>query len=149
MTDTIHECPKCGGDIWSNVRKNQDRMAQGQKPMPDYACKDKEGCGWKKWPPREEGQRRGQLGGGGKPKWTWGSLSRTYGNCLKLAVKHVGENVPDATPAETVAAAATLFITAARDGVQPIQKPEPEPQRPARSEDFPEALDDDDGRDPW
>lgn len=44
------QCPKCGGDTWDNGPSK----AQGKvKPnAPDFACKNKEGCGWKQWPPK-------------------------------------------------------------------------------------------------
>ena len=44
------QCPKCGGDCWDNGPSK----AQGKvKPnAPDYACKNKDGCGWKQWPPK-------------------------------------------------------------------------------------------------
>ena len=50
----ITECPQCGGDIWNNVAINKRRIANGEKPRPDYSCKDKEGCGWVKWPVKEK-----------------------------------------------------------------------------------------------
>lgn len=44
-------CPKCGGETWDNgPSKAQGRV----KPnAPDFACKDKAGCGWKQWPPKK------------------------------------------------------------------------------------------------
>jgi len=44
-------CPKCGGEAWDNGPSK----AQGKvKPnAPDYACKNKEGCGWKQWPKKD------------------------------------------------------------------------------------------------
>lgn len=54
----MNECPKCGGEIWSNIAKNKERVEQGLKPMPEYSCKDKEGCGWVKWPEKKEGFKR-------------------------------------------------------------------------------------------
>lgn len=46
-------CPKCGGETWDNgPSKAQGRV----KPnAPDFACKNKEGCGWKQWPPKTKG----------------------------------------------------------------------------------------------
>src|SRR6267378_992956 len=36
-------CPKCGGPCWDNVATKRNPKA------PDYACKDKEGCGAGVW----------------------------------------------------------------------------------------------------
>jgi hypothetical protein len=127
----MNECPNCGGMIWNNIQKNRDRIAQSKKPMPDYKCKD-EACGWKQWPPKGQNVPTRPKSG---PRWTWGTLSGTYANCLKLAAKHIKEAVPNATPADLIAATATLFITAARDGVQPIEKPQPKPPLEADEED--------------
>ena len=43
------KCPDCGKAIWNNIEENKKRIANGQKPRPEYSCKDKEGCGWVKW----------------------------------------------------------------------------------------------------
>ena len=57
-------CPECGGDVYDN----REKKASGQYKAngPDFACKDKDGCAWKGWPPRQKGQGKGQ-GGGGRP----------------------------------------------------------------------------------
>lgn len=47
------ECKQCGGETYDNRAKNAQRVADGQKPMPDFACKDKS-CGWVQWPPRDK-----------------------------------------------------------------------------------------------
>ena len=51
------QCPKCGGDAWDNGPSK----AQGKvKPnAPDYACKNKEGCGWKQWPEKKSPPQTG------------------------------------------------------------------------------------------
>lgn len=44
-------CPKCQkSEVWDN---GPSKAAGKIKPnAPDLACKDKEGCGWKQWPPK-------------------------------------------------------------------------------------------------
>ncbi len=46
-------CPKCGGECWDNTQKNIERAAEGKKNLPQYSCKDKEGCGWVMWPDKK------------------------------------------------------------------------------------------------
>lgn len=59
-------CPKCeASEMWDNRSKNAARIANGEKPMPDYACKDKEFCKHVIWPPREEGSGKPARRGGG------------------------------------------------------------------------------------
>ncbi len=36
-------CPKCGGQMWNNIEGKRNPKA------PDYACKDKQGCGAGVW----------------------------------------------------------------------------------------------------
>jgi len=48
------KCPECKkSDVWDNVEENDQREKNGEKLRPDYSCKDKEGCGWVKWRPKE------------------------------------------------------------------------------------------------
>ena len=139
-------CPRCSGPTWDN----RDRKRDGEmKPnAPDFACKDKEGCGWIKWPakgaqraPTSEGPANG---GGGK--WTWVSLMATYRKSLLIAeqcLKQSQERNPKAVPfthAEVLSAAATVFIAASRDGVREVPKPAP----PPAPEDLPDELPEDD-----
>lgn len=48
-------CPNCGKKVYDN-RQNKLPEAQGGKGWnpkgPDFACSDKQGCGWVQWPPR-------------------------------------------------------------------------------------------------
>lgn len=41
------ECPKCDGPVWDN----RDKKASGEfnPKSPDFACRDKDGCGWTLW----------------------------------------------------------------------------------------------------
>ena len=117
-------CPTCGGETYDNRQK----VAGGWKG-PVFKCKDK-GCGWVQWPPKEKGQQQ-QSGPKAvrEAKWTWATLNRTYGRCLLLAEQQL-KGSTDRTkvayaPADIVAAAATIFISASRDGVSDPPKPAP------------------------
>ena len=46
------ECPKCNGAVWDN----REKKASGEFSAkgPDFACKDKDDCGWVKWPPKDK-----------------------------------------------------------------------------------------------
>ena len=143
------DCPKCGGPMWDN------RASKKSPKMPDYKCKDKENCDGVIWPPRETKTPTPKAAFGPRePKWTWGQLSVFYERALKIASKHTTALTPKALPADVIAAAATIFIAATREGVKPIAgaKPEPKPEpKPAPKpepdfSDFPEALtEDEDG----
>lgn len=50
------KCPNCGGEIWDNTAENDKRDLNGEKLRPEYACKDKDGCGWVMW--REKGKKK-------------------------------------------------------------------------------------------
>jgi hypothetical protein len=39
--------------MWDNTEKNKEREQEGKKNLPQYSCKDKEGCGWIMWPDKE------------------------------------------------------------------------------------------------
>lgn len=44
---TAPTCPKCEGELWDNRKKKAS--GQFNERSPDYACKEKEGCGWAFW----------------------------------------------------------------------------------------------------
>lgn len=46
------KCPNCNGEIWDNVEANNERALVGKTLRPDYSCKDKDGCGWLLWRPK-------------------------------------------------------------------------------------------------
>jgi hypothetical protein len=50
------KCPECGKDCWDNRVENDQRDLKGEKLRPEYACKDKENCGWVMW--REKGVKK-------------------------------------------------------------------------------------------
>jgi len=117
--------------------------ASGAKPakFPDFKC---EACGHPKWttpkpkPPTMPAARppAGAFTGR-EPKWTWPTLAETYLQSLLIARKQV---VGLATSLEleirmedVIAAGATIFIAASRDGVKlqavsrvPDEEPEDE-----------------------
>ena len=141
-------CPNCSSDTWDNSAK----VASGWKG-PIRKCKDKD-CGWVQWPPKKPSN--GQAGNArpsvvGKhttaPKWSWGSLSKTYERCLLLAIKHVRGAAESYkvgfTTADVLQATATLFIEACRSGVKtdpPQEQPlseRPQQLHEGNDEDFP------------
>lgn len=131
------DCPKCGGPVWDNGPSK----AQGKvKPnAPDFACKDKEGCGWKQWPEKPAKARPAPHVERG-PKWTWGTLALTYRRCLYFAEKALIESAKRTkigfTTADICAATATLFIAASRDGIRAeAPKDQPFDQKPGVLED--------------
>ncbi len=127
-------CPQCGGDVWNNAQKNEQRARDGKKPMPLLTCKDKDGCGWVKWPPKNQRPPQGQRGnGGGTPKNSR-PLGPLYYDCLKVAKACVEKELKGATPADVLSATATLFIAASRDGT-PLTAPKPKPAPPPESDD--------------
>lgn len=46
--DSGLKCPECGGATFDNTATNEQRVADGKKPMPVYKCRDKS-CGWIDW----------------------------------------------------------------------------------------------------
>jgi hypothetical protein len=42
-------CPKCGGKTWDNRARNAERVAEGRKAGPAFACRDKDTCGGVIW----------------------------------------------------------------------------------------------------
>lgn len=134
------ECPNCGGEIWDN--RESKRSGEFKPNAPDFACKDKDGCGWKDWPPKKKktgpGPSSGKSGAsGGRPPLTWPELAGTYSKCLQLAASKLSQNLmaDSYTGADVVAAAATLFIQAMKRGVEPLKRPKPE--QPAKQPDPP------------
>ena len=47
------KCGDCNGPVYDNRQRNKERLAKGERPMPEFKCRD-ESCGWKQWPRREE-----------------------------------------------------------------------------------------------
>lgn len=131
----VVECPGCHGEAYDNRTLNAKRRAEGKKPMPLIACKDKDGCGYTQWPPKAQSGSNGRSGGNSgnvakAPKFTWESLEQTYAKCINIGARQA-KRVADAsklplTMADILSAAATCFIAATREGVvEP--KPQPNP----------------------
>ena len=126
-------CPKCNAsEVWENAEK----VAGGWRG-PLRKCKDKN-CGWIQWPPKPKNEPKAEAKAvhstnGHAAKWTWASLSTTYQRSLTVAVKHVtalaASHKMPVTMDNILAACATVFIAASRDGVQD-PKPAPEPPIP-------------------
>lgn len=125
-------CPNCGGPIWDNAEK----VAQGWNG-PLRKCRDQE-CGWIVWPPKQKKQPVKALANGREP-WTWAQLSITYQRSLVIAQKQVtamatAHKLP-VTVDNILAATATVFIAASRDGVKDPAKPAPAEPEPAPQDD--------------
>ena len=145
----ITQCSVCGGALWDN--RGRKKNPKG----PDWTCKNedcKDDNGYKQgfWLKRHgNGQAGNARPGGGSaaaaPKWSWGSLSKTYHRCLEIATREVRAAAEvykvGFTTADVLQATATLFIAASRDGM----KADPPQQQPL--EERPQQLDDDDGDD--
>lgn len=117
-------CPNCGGPIYNNIAKNAERVARGEKSMPNFTCKDKDGCGWKEWPPKGQKPAQGQGGRPASRPVSTRPLAPLYLQCLKVA-KQSWDTVMGAgkyTDAVLQAAAATIFI-GARDGAPILAEP--------------------------
>lgn len=136
-------CPQCGGEVWNNARLNEKRANEGKKPLPLQVCKDKDGCGWVKWPPK--GQQNGGSGGAARGNGTGAQAPRAtrplgplYYNAMRIANETLKKVRPDATAQDLVAATATIFIQAAQTGaplVPAAQKPAPPPPEPEPQDD--------------
>lgn len=120
-------CPKCGGPTWDNRPKKAAGTFSAKSP--DFKCKDKT-CDGVIWPDKEAkpAVKVARINGGAK--WTWAQLSSLYGRSLAVAKKHLVAQRGDFDigGADLVAAAATIFIAASRDGVaEPTTAPAPQP----------------------
>ena len=52
--ETDYKCPSCGGPLWDNRKKNDQREADGKSRMPEYKCRNQkctghEGEPWITW----------------------------------------------------------------------------------------------------
>lgn len=128
--------------MWDN------RGSKKNPKAPDYRCKDKENCDGVRWEKKNSAATNGAKVAAAAP-WTWGALSRTYGNCLALAAKHVPatgkESGLPVTMSDILAGAHTLFIEVGRRGVVtvPAKKappPPPPPQEPEAEEEEDDSL---------
>lgn len=130
------QCPKCGGDMWDNIDTKKNPKA------PDYACKDKQGCGAGIWlTDTQKNAARAQqapAGGGGAPRPVGNIILDTMMyRCLQSAYAMLDKNVKDGkisfySSDNALNLATTLFLSRTRDrsGILRIEKPVPAPQPP-------------------
>jgi hypothetical protein len=45
------QCPKCNGEVWDNRQKKVS--GEFKANAPDFACKNKAGCGWNSYPAKD------------------------------------------------------------------------------------------------
>lgn len=139
-------CPDCGGAMWDN------RDSKRKPNQPDYKCKNKDGCGKGVWLEKKSGESTAApaLNGnsnGHAPVSTNGKrpLGSLYCECLELAKKSCQHYLgADVSHADVIAAAATLFIAATRDGT-PLRAPKavaPPPPPPPPPEPVYNTMDD-------
>lgn len=115
-------CPDCGGPMWDN------RETKRSAKQPDYKCKDKDGCGKAVWE-KPKGDRGGSTPASTPAPRSTAPLAVVYGEALEIAARAVKHYVPNATPSDIIAAAATIFIGANQSG-RPIKQPKAEPVKP-------------------
>jgi len=144
----IAACLKCGGALWDN------RLKKNGPKSPDFRCRNKD-CGEAYWlknaqkGPSAPVSRTNPPQRDIAPRWTWASLAETYHLSVKLGEKEVlalakAHKVPF-TVENVLAAAATVFINAARDGVaKPVKKVEPPPL-----DEMPPQLEEEDSEMPF
>jgi hypothetical protein len=125
------QCEKCGGECWDNRKENAKRLEAGQKLRPDFSCKDKDGCGWVKWPPKTPKKENGKQA----VKHTVVDIPATYGKSMDVALTRMVETAKAhpklgaPTWENVIAATATVFIQACRnDGQFGVTEPAPAPE---------------------
>jgi hypothetical protein len=128
-------CPQCDGPTYDNRQKVEDGWRG-----PLFKCKDKDGCGWVKWPPKgkSSGGNGGGRGGNAGSTRSTRPLGPLYFACYKIAAATLFQELKKIgitpTAADVTAAAATLMIAATNTGAplaapKPAPKPEPEPEQ--------------------
>lgn len=123
--------------MWDN------RQTKKNPKQPDYKCKDKDGCGKGVWEKRSEGSGTGGASNGGGNARSARPLGPLYYESLRIASESVKKLVPNAQPADIIAAAATVFIGATNTGaplMAPKAKPAPPPPPPPKPEPEPEEY---------
>lgn len=145
ISGPISSCEKCGGEVWDNrAKKNSGEFSA---KSPDFVCKDKTGCGESYWlsaPKAQAGASRKPWGAPRtpEPQLTWIELQAMYWRCLSIVKVQLDKLHPDATPADHIAAAATLFIKVSRTGVKAAESKVPPPPRKEQPlEEKPKAVD--------
>jgi hypothetical protein len=121
-------CPKCGGDMWNNIEGKKNPKA------PDYACKDKQGCGAGVWLKDSEKaalssvSTNGTRKNGSSPARPPVVLDKMMKACVKSA-QSIGQElfkdgeVVGLDDALTLNMATTLFIARTKDqGILEVEK---------------------------
>lgn len=104
-------CPQCLGEMWDN------RTTKKNPKQPDFACKDRDGCGHAIWPPKEKKAEAQQQKAEPKPVVPIETLSAEYGALLRSIATKLNEMAPQLndklkpTFADAQAAAATIWIS--------------------------------------
>lgn len=116
-------CPKCGGAMWNNVEGKRNPKA------PDYACKDKQGCGAGVWLKDTEKAALSAVSSNGagthRPPVVLDKMMRA---CVKAAQSIGTELFKDGEvtgldDALTLNMATTLFIARTKDqGILEVEK---------------------------
>jgi hypothetical protein len=136
-------CPDCAGAMWDN--RNDKRNPKS----PDFKCKNKS-CGKGIWEERKPNETPAVMPSNGNghaiPTAPNGKrpLGPLYGECLEFAQKACTHYLGDVSHADVIAAAATLFIAATRDGT-PLRAPKavaPPPPPPPPPEPVYSSADD-------
>lgn len=124
-------CPKCGGPMWDNIEGKRNPKA------PDYACKDKQGCGAGVWlkdaekaalaaPPAAAAPVQGQPQG--QPARPPIVLDKMMRACVQAAIAIGNELFKDGDvvgldDALTLNMATTMFIARCRgEGILELEK---------------------------
>lgn len=141
------QCPDCGGAMWDN------RLTKKKPTQPDYKCKNK-ACDKAVWLKTQAENATASNGTGNGTQSAAAPRGRALGplyvECLDFAKKAIPHYLGTGySSADIIAAAATLFIQATRDGAPirvPKAKPAPPPPPPPPPVEefagFPEEVDD-------
>ncbi len=114
------QCPKCGGAMWDN------RLTKKNPKQPDYKCKNRQ-CDNAVWlKDGETGTVPAAVANGQR------AIGPLYYECMAFARKACVHEFGDlVTPADVIAATATLFIQAVNTGATiRAAKPAPAPPPP-------------------
>lgn len=115
-------CPKCQGPMWDNIASKKNPKA------PDYACKDKQGCGAGVWLKDSEKAALGATSRNGpSPNRPPVVLDKMMRECVKAAQEIGNELFNDGTPgldfALTLNMATTLYISRCKsEGILHVEK---------------------------
>lgn len=110
--------------MWDN------RQTKKNPKQPDYKCKDKDGCGKGVWEQKKQ-NGNGPANGTAAADRAKRPLGRLYFESMRIAAATVKQHLGDkATPADVIAATATVFIAATNTGAPLVAPPKPKPAPP-------------------